>query len=150
MNYIIPCIAAFLGSLGFAFIYNIHGKNILISSLCGAVSWFVYLLTYDIFSSSITAFMLAGVAVAIYSEISAIIFKAPITVYLITGIIPLVPGTTIYKTMEACIHGNFDLFGAGLINTLKIGGAITIGLILMSTIFRFMRNVFSEIKNTIK
>lgn len=146
MSYIIPCIAAFLGSLGFAFIYNIHGKNILISSLCGAASWFIYLISLEFSSSSVIAFMFAGMTVALYSEFAALIFKAPITVYLITGIIPLVPGTTIYKTMEACIHGNFDLFGAGLINTLKIGGAITIGLILMSTVFRFLRNVSFKIK----
>lgn len=146
MNYIIPCISALLGSLGFAFLYNIHGKNVFVSSFCGLVSWFIYLLTYDIFKSSVTAFMFSGMAVAIYSEISAIIFKTPITVYLITGIIPLVPGTTIYRTMEACIRGNFDLFGEGLINTLKIGGAITIGLLLATTIFRFVKNVAFKIK----
>lgn len=136
---IIPCLSAFIACVGFCLLYNIHGKNILIASLCGTVAWAVYLIADWYTDSLCIPFFLSGISIALYSEIAAYIFKAPVTVYLIPGIIPLVPGLTIFRTMEACLTGNVDSFAQGLINTLKIGGSITIGLILMSSIFRLYR-----------
>lgn len=139
-DFLIPCTAAFLACMGFSLIYNIHGKNIVIASLCGAFSWGIYLIV-DAFSTSLVMpYFVSGLAIALYSEIAAMIFQAPITVYLIPGIIPLVPGLTIYRTMEACLSGSLTLFGEGLFSTLKIGGSITLGLILMSSFFRLIKS----------
>ena len=90
--------------------------------------------------SDIIPYFVAGIAVALYSEVAAKIFKAPVTVYLMPGFIPLVPGLTIFRTMEACLFGDITAFAEGLVNTLKIGGAISLGLILMSSFFRLFRN----------
>ena len=42
MNLIINSIYAFFSSLGFGIIFNIKGKNLFFSSLCGGLGWFVY------------------------------------------------------------------------------------------------------------
>lgn len=139
-NWIIPFVAAFVSTFGFALIYNIHGKNLVIASLCGAFGWMFYLITRIFTDSAIIPYFIAGLAVALYSEVAAKIFKAPVTVYLMPGFIPLVPGLTIFRTMEACLFGDITAFAEGLVNTLKIGGAITLGLILMSSFFRLFRN----------
>ncbi len=130
------CIASFLACLGFSLLYNIHGKNLLISSLCGTFAYAIYLIADVFFPSLVVPYFLSGFSIAIYSEVAARIFKAPVTVYLIPGIIPLVPGLTVYRTMQACLSSDLSLFGTGLFNTFKIGGAITLGLILASTFFR--------------
>lgn len=141
ISFITPCIAAFIACVGFCLLYNIHGKNIIIASLCGMVAWAVYLIA-DIFTDSLCIpFFISGMSIALYSEIAAYICKAPVTVFLIPGIIPLVPGLTIFRTMESCLTGEIQSFILGIINTLKIGGSITIGLIFISSIFRLFRTL---------
>ena len=143
-DWIIPFAAAFVSTLGFAFIYNVHGKNLVVASVCGAFGWMFYLIAQRFMVSDIIPYFVAGIAVALYSEVAAKIFKAPVTVYLMPGFIPLVPGLTIFRTMEACLFGDITAFAEGLVNTLKIGGAISLGLILMSSFFRLFRNTVKK------
>lgn len=139
VKFIVPCIVSFTACIGFSLIYNIHGRNIIIASLCGAFSWAIYLIA-DMFSQSmIVPYFISGMAIAIYAEVAAYLCRSPITVYLILGIIPLVPGLTIYRAMEACLTQELQLFGTGLLSTLKIGGSISLGLILASSFFRIIR-----------
>jgi len=140
-SFLTPCLAALLACVGFSLLYNIHGKNILVASMCGMVAWAVYLLADMQTDSLCIPFFISGISIALYSEIAAYICKAPVTVYLIPGIIPLVPGLTIFRTMESCLTGDIMNFAIGCINTLKIGGAIAIGLILISSIFRLLRSI---------
>ena len=43
MGLIINSIYAFFSSLGFGLLFNIKGKNLIFSSLCGGLGWFIYL-----------------------------------------------------------------------------------------------------------
>ena len=56
---ILPCVYAFFGSLGFSFVFNLHGKNILYAAIGGGISWFVYLITAGWFSSDVPQFFLS-------------------------------------------------------------------------------------------
>ena len=138
-NIIIPFVSAFFATMGFALLYNIRKKNLIIASFCGAFAWMVYLVADRFTDSMIVPYFISGISIALYSELAAQIFKAPVTVFLIPGIIPLVPGLTIYRTMEACLFGDISGFAEGLVNTLKIGAAISLGLILISSFFRIFR-----------
>ncbi len=147
MHYIIPCIAAFCACIGFSLIYQIRGIKIVIAAFCGAFAWAVYLLAADgLGMSGLAAYFLAGGAAALYSELTAMCYHMPVTVCLIPGIIPTVPGLTIYRTMRECLLGNAESFIAGGIETLKIGGAIALGLILISSCFRILRAALSRWK----
>ena len=143
-DFFLPCLAALLACFGFSLLYNIHGRNIPIASLCGAFGWAIYLITDALSASMVVPYFCAGAAIALYAEIAAYFFHSPITVYLIPGIIPLVPGLTIYRTMDACLTADLYLFGNGLFATLKIGGAITLGLIFTSSLFRLIKNGMSK------
>ena len=134
-EFIIPVLASLVATYGFSLVYNIRGKNAAVASFCGAFSWAVYLICARYTDSTALPYLVSGVAIALYSEFSARIFKSPATVYLIPGIIPLVPGLTIFRTMQSCLYGDITAFAEGLINTIKIGGAIALGLILMSSVF---------------
>ncbi len=138
-NFVIPIISALVATFGFSLFYNIKGKNVIIAALCGGFSWFAYLICDAFTASQIFPYFVAGMAVSLYSELAARIFKAPAIVFLIPGFIPLVPGLTIFKTMQSGLMGDVSEFAAGGINTLKIGGAIVLGLIFMSSSFRLAR-----------
>ena len=57
--------------------------------------------------------------------------------FLIVGILPLVPGAGIYYTMEYCVSGNQIAFGQSLVHTLAVAGALALGIVLISSLFRF-------------
>lgn len=134
-EFIIPVLASLVATYGFTLVYNIRRKNAIVASFCGAFSWAVYLICNKYTDSTVLPYLVSGVAIALYSELSARIFKSPATVYLIPGIIPLVPGLTIFRTMQYCLYGEITAFAEGLVSTIKIGGAIALGLILMSSVF---------------
>ena len=145
-HYIIPLISATLATFGFSLVFNIRGRNLLIASLCGTFSWAMYLVCDSFSHSVMMPYFVCGVSIALYSETAAYLFRAPATIYLMSGFIPSVPGSAIYRAMESCLFGDVTGFVEGLVNTLKIGGAIALGLILMSSFFRLFRGALQKIK----
>ena len=75
----VQLISAFLGSIGFAIILKIKGRQILYAGIGGLVTWLIYLLTFAQLHSDFTCNLIAAVFVAIYAEIMARINKAPAT-----------------------------------------------------------------------
>ena len=55
--------------------------------------------------------------------------KNPVTVYLIAGIFPLVPGAGIYYTSYYFIMNNMSEFSRYGMETIKVAGAIVLGII---------------------
>lgn len=145
-DFLIPIIFAGLATLGFSLVFNIRGKNLIVATLCGIFSWSMYLICDFNTDAVIMPYFVCGLSIALYSEIAAFLFRSPATVFLIPGFIPAVPGSAVYRAMEACLSGDIAGFAEGLVNTLKIGGAIALGVILMSSFFRLYRGSLSKLK----
>lgn len=139
IGHIAQCTAALFACVGFSLIFQLRGKDVLIAALCGVFSWAVYLVTGNVLDSAVLPYFFAGAAAAFYAETAAIMFSSPVTVYLIPGIIPTVPGLAVYRAMEDGLKGNIEGFLEKGLETFKIGGAITMGLILFSACFRLCR-----------
>ena len=72
MEYIIVQLAtAFIGSLGFAIILKIKGKQIVYAGIGGVLSWGVYLWAYAQLEGYFAANFTAALFVAVYAEIMA-------------------------------------------------------------------------------
>lgn len=127
---------AFIGSGGFAVIYNIHGPGILICALGGALGWLVNLLAVPLLPSDIARYFLASVVISAYAETMARVRKCPVTGYLLVAIFPLVPGSGIYYTMEHAIRGEVDAFLSSFLHTLGLAGAIAVGVLVVSSAVR--------------
>ena len=78
-------------------------------------------------------------AVAAYAEVMARLMKAPATGFLVVGILPFVPGGGIYYTMEYCLSGDTELFLTTGIHTFGVAGAVAVGILLVSSITRLLR-----------
>lgn len=98
MEQVIQCLSAFLGCLGFAFVFRVHRRlpYALLASLGGMLGWIVYLLVIP-YLSNIMSNLCAMIVVALFSEIMARICKAPATIFIVVGCFPIVPGKGIYK-----------------------------------------------------
>lgn len=151
MSLIINSFYAFFSALGFGIIFNIKGKNLFYSSLCGALGWFVYLSSTEFLSTSESFnYFLAALFITLFSEVSARKLKAPVLVFLVCGIIPLVPGSGMYYTMLEAIKGNIDLSLSLGANTLILAGSLATGIVLMSSITKLFYSLKKLIMVKIK
>lgn len=138
----IQVIASFVGSLGFAILYNLRGKKLWMAGISGMVSWIVYLIVWDQMPSTFVANLAAAAVATIYAETMARILKTPVTVFLITGIIPLVPGGNLYYTMNYVLAKQWRLSSMYGQKTLLIAVAVAAGIMVASSIYGICASVW--------
>lgn len=143
--WLLPCVYAFLACTGFCFVFNIHGRGILICGLGGALGWLVYLLAAFVTPNVILRFLLAAIVITLFSEIMARIRRCPVTGYLIIALLPLVPGSGIYEAMLHCVRGDTQLFLSALLRTFGIAGALALGTVLGSSAMRILFPLFNRL-----
>jgi uncharacterized membrane protein YjjB (DUF3815 family) len=128
-------LVSFLGSLGFAMLYNLHGKKLWAAGFGGLISWLAYLMMEQGSYNNFLNFMYAAIVATIYAEVMARKLKTPATVYLISSIIPLVPGGNLYYTMNYMIGKNWELsrfYGEKAIIT---AAAVAAGIMMASSLY---------------
>lgn len=125
---------SFFGSLGFSLLYNLRGKKLLLASLGGALSWGVYLLMDLPGCSEALRYFVASFSLAVYAEILARVIKAPATTFLIPGLIPLVPGGSLYHTMRYGLNRRWYLCASQAMYTLKLALALALGIVAVLSV----------------
>lgn len=130
------CLFSFIGCLGFAIQFNIHGKGSLLCPLGGALAWAVYLLAQEYSGSELTGYFCSSLFSSVYSEIMARIRKYPAISYLVISIFPMIPGAGVYYTMNYAVQGQMELFAHKGMFTAAIAGIMAVGILLGSTVFR--------------
>ena len=138
---VMKCLWVFLGTISFGIIFNIRGKNLVFASLGGLLSWIVCETVKGYQIQEVQSYFLAAVVIAFYSEFMAIYRKAPVTVFIVSGMIPLVPGGSIFYTMHALIMGNYSEFTQKGITTFAIAGVIALGILIASFCVQIIRYV---------
>ena len=137
-DWFLPCLYAFLACVGFCLVFNIHGPGILICCGGGALGWLVYLTGACFTDHDILRYLIAAVVITLYSEVMARLRRYPVTSYLIIALLPMVPGGGIYNAMRYCAAGDNQLFLSTLVTTLGIAGALALGAVLGSSLFRLL------------
>lgn len=145
MPHILQLFYALLGSVGFALLFNIRLKRLLPAALGGVLCWGVYLLLAYAFSLN-TFFSTLGASLtgALYSEILARLLKAPTTVFLVPTMIPLIPGSTLFYTMQALVMNDTESARFNAVETLLFIGAIALGTTIISIIFAIITSLKKE------
>ena len=133
---VIQTIGAFLAVLSFSLLLEVPRKYLALAGGAGAAGWLAYLLAESWSGSVIAAAFLSSLLVALFSHIFARAFKAPVTVFLIAGILPSVPGASIYRSVSYVITNEPELSSRYLVETLQISGAIAVAIFIMDSLFR--------------
>ena len=108
-----------------------------LAALGGAVCWGTYLLAGCATESVFLQSFAASAATAIWSETFARVKKTPAQQYLIIGLIPLVPGGTLYYAMSALVRqdwGQAQLYGyrvSAFVLGIAAGVSLTLSLLDM-------------------
>ena len=135
----VELVVATLTSFGFAILFNIPRKEILLASLCAAIGWFTYSNLINLALSTIMSSFVAAFFIALIAELFARLRKKPATVYLFPGMIVLVPGFGLYKTMLAITKKEYALAVSSGVETILIAFAIALGLMVALSLWRLWK-----------
>ena len=128
----VQILTAFLGSLGFAILYNIRGKKLVVAALGGFMAWSLFLLLGLFLDSEPIRYLIVSMATSLYAEVLARRLKTPTTTFIITALIPLVPGASLYYTMSSAFGGDFEVFIGNAVSTLSLALALAVGVAIMA------------------
>ena len=65
--------------------------------------------------------------------------KCPATLFLVTASIPLIPGGSLYRTMECFMASDLEAFSAQALTTVLLAVAIAVGMLFPTAIFQLVR-----------
>ena len=74
---IIQIITGFIGSLGFAVLFNIRGKRSIAAAFGGFLSWTLFVFLNLFIHNDPVNYFLVALAVSIYAEVMARVMKTP-------------------------------------------------------------------------
>ena len=137
----VQLMSAFLGSIGFAIILKIKGKQIVYAGIGGLVTWLIYLLTFEELHSDFTCNLIAAVFVAVYAEVMARINKAPATIFLTAAAVPLIPGGKLYYTMYGIVSENRQMFEENGTSAITIALAISLGFVAVAVVKKYLNRL---------
>ncbi len=147
MEALLQILMGALGSLGLGILFNLRGRKLGIITLGGALSWGVFLLLERWIPGEATRYFLSMTAISICAEIFARIEKTPTTTFLVPCVIPLIPGSALYYTMNYALKEQWDLFLQKAFYTLELALSLALGIIAVTTATRLLTLLASRRKN---
>ena len=126
---ILQFLLAMAACASFAVLVGVPRDQFFFSSLTGALGWISYLIFCELGAGIVFASLYATFFLTILSRFFAALRKNPVTLYLVTGIFTLVPGAGIYYTSYYFIMNDMSRCTAKGMETFKIAGAISVGII---------------------
>lgn len=135
---IIQILAGFVGSIGFAILFNIRGKRLLAAAIGGLFSWLLFVILSKFIANESAGYFIVALAISIYAEVMARVLKTPTTVFITTSLVPLIPGGSLYYTMAYAFQGDLDTFVHKAVYTLQLASALALGIIVSATLTKVL------------
>lgn len=140
-------VLAFISSMGFSVFLNAPKRQVLPCGIVGALGWTTFYVLNTVTSNSPFSNFIASVLVTTMSEYLARRLKKPAILFIIPGIIPLVPGLGMYNTMLYMIQGLYlKAIDSGM-EVALVGGAIVLGILIITSFTRTIVNYKKQILN---
>ena len=136
---IIQILMGGLGTLGFNVLFHIRGRKLALATLGGLISWTVFLAAAPILPGESARYLLSAAIVTVYGEILARIEKTPTTTFLVRSVVPLIPGSSLYYTMNYALNRQWSAFVYQALYTVELAVSIAVGIIAVTTVFRLIR-----------
>lgn len=127
---------SFISSVSFAIVCDVPKKTLVTGGVIGAIGWCGY---WEMWSHGQSVFMsslVCSLLLANISQICAIKFKNPLTVYFVPGLVPVVPGVTIYDAFRTLLLDEYSASAHIFLNSLYGAVGLAAGIIIADSIFR--------------
>ncbi len=133
-GFIMHMVCPFLGTVGYAVLFNVPKRFYLSCGLTGMAGWLVYHAIASQTLSAAFASFLGTMAVVFLSRVLSVEKKCPITVFLVAGILPLVPGAGIYYTVYYLVTNQLAEAARRGMDSVKVAFAIVLGIVFILTL----------------
>ncbi len=125
---------AMLGSLGFGIIFNVNRNKLFPVMIGGFLNYFVYYIILRITNNIFLSAAFCAIVTSLYSECLALMLKCPTTIFILTGLIPSVPGSSLFYTMQNLVLKNTnEALKQGII-TIEVILGIVSGMLFASAV----------------
>ena len=143
MAKVIPVLKGLVGSFGaslfFALLFHIPKRCLLSASFTGMAGYGTYMAFMALWRSTIGANFLGALVVAVIAEVLARRQKAPAVIFSLMGIVPMVPGAGLYRTMLALVLQEYsDAVSIG-VETMLVSAGIALAIATVTVLARVVR-----------
>lgn len=129
-------IFSFISSVSFAILCDVPRKTLVTGGVIGAIGWCGYWEMASHGHSVFMASLVCSLLLANASQICAIKFKMPLTVYFVPGLVPVVPGVTIYDAFRTLLLDEYANSARIFLNSFYGAIGLAAGIIIADSIFR--------------
>ena len=126
----------FVATFGFCFLFQCRGWSLLWAAVGGTLGWAVYLAVSALGGGEALAYAVAAASVTLWSEAFSRWTQRPTVSFLLPGLIPLVPGKSIFTAMDLAVKKQLAEAAVAGWDTLVIAAAIVVGVAAVSVVFR--------------
>lgn len=133
----------FAAALFYGLLMFVKLKPAIPAAITAAVAYLAYRIIYIEAGHELAGYFVAAIIVAAGGEILARVMKMPATIFVMTGIIPLVPGVGLYRTMLCLVRSDISGFLEAGTKTLFISGVIAVAVAVVNSI---ARHIFTQKK----
>ncbi|MCQ2462968.1 MAG: threonine/serine exporter family protein [Clostridia bacterium] len=137
-EFLIIAISGAVGTAGFALLFRINKKRLPFAILGGMLCSIIYLIMTKFCPYEFVQMMVPSAFATAYAEVFARILKAPSSTLLVPSIIVLVPGKSLYYTMNHVVAWDTESFSQTAYLTIELAGGIAAGIMLVSAVVYHM------------
>jgi uncharacterized membrane protein YjjP (DUF1212 family) len=132
--FLMQLVTSFITSVAFAVVFKINRRHLVNAGICGVLTYAAYFGIDSITGSLFWASFVSSAVAALFAETNARISKAPTIVMLMPGVVPIVPGGYLYRSVRDFICGMMptafeNLTTAGVIALGMAGGVVTLTIL---------------------
>ncbi len=137
-SFIMHVVCPFMGTIGYAILFNVPKRFYLCCGLTGTAGWLMYHAAVCCGASAATASFFGTLVVVLLSRMLTVKKKCPITIFLVSGIFPLVPGAGIYYTVYYLVTNQLAEASRRGMESVKVAFAIVLAIVFVVSIPREM------------
>ncbi|WP_139492578.1 threonine/serine exporter family protein [Brevibacillus dissolubilis] len=144
MYVLLGLVLSFGSAVAYGMLFNVPVRTLLAGGTVGMLAWLIFK-SLPVFGAQIgLATFAAATFISLASQWLSVKLRVPSTNFSTAGIIPLVPGSTAYKTMLSFVNGDY-LQGITLaVETCVAAGAIAAGLTLGLSLFSIWKGIVAR------
>lgn len=140
----IQLLSCTIGCIGFAFLIQIRGRQVLYSGVGAFLTWGIYSIVIAWKPSNFLATLVAAIFVAFYAYIMSRVNKAPSTIFLTASVFPLIPGSNLYYMMYGAVIRDMDMVFSETLVLLSTCLAIAFGFIIVDAAARYITSALQH------
>ena len=132
-------LTSFVGGFCFHLLWHGHRKDAVMGAVVCMVAWGFTMLFVAMNWNEFAGYFAGAVFATVAAEVLARLYKCPATIFLIIGVIAMVPGGSLYRTMFYAVTADWGKFGTQGIKTFLYAVSIAAGIVIATAIWETVK-----------